>query len=65
MCIDRRDFLRNSAALAATGLLSKAAFAESSASEALQQREAPEEIRKLKKMTRDVVPISKIGRAHV
>ena len=58
MCIDRRDFLRNSAALAATGLLSRAAFAESSASEALQQREAPEEIRKLKKMTGDVVPIS-------
>src|ERR1051325_2523995 len=58
MCIDRRDFLRSSAALAATGLLSKATFAETSAPEPLQQHEAPEAIRKLKKMTGDVAPIS-------
>src|SRR6185369_2757474 len=58
MCTDRRDFLRRSAGLAATGLLGKVAFAETSAAETVQQREAPEAIRKLKKMTGDVVPIT-------
>ena len=58
MCTDRRDFLRRSAGLAAIGLLGKVAFAETSAAETFQQREAPEAIRKLKKMTGDVVPIT-------
>ena len=56
MCTDRRDFLRRSAAVAGTGLLGGFAFA--APAEALQQREAPEAIRKLKKMTGDVIPIS-------
>ncbi|MEP6743622.1 MAG: Xaa-Pro peptidase family protein [bacterium] len=58
MCTDRRDFLRRSAALATTSLLGNVAFAETTAPEIFQQREAPEAIRKLKKMTGDVVPIS-------
>src|SRR6266550_8288924 len=58
MCIDRRDFLRQSAALAGTSLLGNVAFAKTAAPETIQQRDAPESIRKLKKMTGDVVPIS-------
>jgi len=58
MCTDRRDFLRSSAALAAVGLLGKSANSATVATETFQQREAPEAIRKLKKMTGDVAPIS-------
>jgi Xaa-Pro dipeptidase len=58
MCTDRRDFLRRSAALAGASLLGRVTFAETTAPETFQQREAPEAIRKLKKMTGDVVPIS-------
>ncbi|HSS21518.1 MAG TPA: Xaa-Pro peptidase family protein [Pyrinomonadaceae bacterium] len=62
MCTDRRDFLRLSAGLAGAGLLGGASAAfgseESEAGEALQQRELPAAIRKLRRMTDDVVPIS-------
>src|SRR6267143_4108779 len=58
MCTDRRNFLRLSAALAGTGLLGNVTFAETAAPETTQQQNAPESIRKLKKMTGDVVPIS-------
>ena len=57
MCTDRRDFLRRSAALAGATLFgNELIHAESPAS--LPQRETPEAIRKLKKMTDGVVPIS-------
>ncbi len=63
MCTDRRDFLRLSAGLAGTALLGTApAFvaeaAEATGAESFQQREVPGPIRKLKKMTDGVVPIS-------
>ncbi|HKP45170.1 MAG TPA: Xaa-Pro peptidase family protein [Pyrinomonadaceae bacterium] len=59
MTIDRRNFLRGSAVFAGTtGLLSRAVFAESSPFEPVQQREIPDAIRKLKKMTDDVTPIT-------
>ena len=50
--------MRASAAVAGAGLLGKVAFAETALPEVFQQREAPEEIRKLKKMTGDVAPIT-------
>src|SRR6266542_2644542 len=66
MCNDRRDFLRLSAGFAGTALLSSAtpvigatdeAVAENNAG-AFQQRELPESIRKLRRMTDGIVPIS-------
>src|SRR5436190_13324092 len=59
MCTDRRDFLRLSAGLAGATLLSNAAPTLGAPdAEAFQQRELPSQIRKLRKMTDDVVPIS-------
>src|ERR1700674_3820946 len=66
MCTDRRDFLRLSAGFAGTALLVSArpvmgatdeAVSETTA-EAFQQRDLPEPIRKLRKMTDGIVPIS-------
>jgi Xaa-Pro dipeptidase len=57
MCTDRRDFLRLSVGVAGLTLFgSELIHAEETAP--LQQRETPGPIRKLKKMTDDVVPIS-------
>jgi Xaa-Pro dipeptidase len=67
MCTDRRDFLRLSAALAGTALLSNAApvlgapstiDAESADLDSFQQRDLPESIRKLRQMTDGIAPIS-------
>ncbi|MDQ2920253.1 MAG: M24 family metallopeptidase [Acidobacteriota bacterium] len=58
MCTDRRDFLRLSAAVAGASLLGNVARAESTEPEAFQQRDLPESIRKLPKMTDGIVPIS-------
>jgi Xaa-Pro dipeptidase len=61
MCTDRRDFLRVSAGLTGAALLGGSnafAFESETNAEALQQREIPSSIRKLRKMTEDVVPIS-------
>ena len=61
MCTDRRDFLRLSAGLTGAALLGSAApalGAETAEVESLQQRDLPSAIRKLRKMTDDVVPIS-------
>lgn len=59
MCTDRRDFLRQSAALAGATLLgSSLVNAEETGAEPFQQRETPNAIRKLKKMTDGIVPIS-------
>ncbi|HEY0430249.1 MAG TPA: twin-arginine translocation signal domain-containing protein, partial [Pyrinomonadaceae bacterium] len=63
MCTDRRDFLRLSAGVAGTALLANtvafgADATEASDAEPFQQREVPGPIRKLKKMTDGVVPIS-------
>jgi Xaa-Pro dipeptidase len=56
MCTDRRDFLRlSAAALAAAGI---AGTARGEETETLQQRDVPDAIRKLKRMTDGVVPIS-------
>src|SRR3977135_202595 len=62
MCTDRRDFLRLSAGLAGTALLSNAtsvvgATSTETAADAFQQR-VPEPIRKLQRMTDGIVPIS-------
>jgi Xaa-Pro dipeptidase len=58
MCTDRRDFLKLSAAVAGATLLSNTVHAEAPEAEPFQQRELPSAIRKLKRMTDDVVPIS-------
>ncbi len=62
MCTDRRDFLRRSAAFAGAGLLSGVdafgASAYEAKGDAAQQRDLPAAIRKLRRMTDDVVPIS-------
>jgi Xaa-Pro dipeptidase len=64
MCTDRRDFLRQSAALAGAVVLGTAGTAvganaeEAAAPDPLQQRELPPPIRKLRKMTDGIVPIS-------
>ena len=59
MCTDRRNFLRLSAGLAgATFLGGESVFADNLEFTPPQQREVPEAIRKLKRMTEGVVPIS-------
>jgi Xaa-Pro aminopeptidase len=59
MCTDRRNFLRLSAGLAgATFLGGESVFAEPLEFTPPQQREIPEAIRKLKRMTDGVVPIT-------
>jgi Xaa-Pro dipeptidase len=58
MCTDRRDFLRLSAAVAGASLLGNVARAETIEPEPFQQRDLPESIRKLQKMTDGIVPIS-------
>jgi Xaa-Pro dipeptidase len=58
MCTDRRGFLRLSAGVAGAALLSGNVLAETGASQSSQQRDLPESIRKLKKMTDGVAPIS-------
>jgi Xaa-Pro dipeptidase len=58
MCTDRRGFLRLSAGVAGAALLSGNVLAETEPSQSSQQRDLPESIRKLKKMTDDVAPIS-------
>ena len=57
MCTDRRDFLRLSVGVAGLTLLGGELIHDVDAAP-LQQRETPGPIRKLKKMTDDVVPIS-------
>ena len=65
MCTDRRDFLRlSAAAVAGAGLVGNTFGAESILPEPFQQRETPEAVRKLKRMTEGIVPIS-LGRAPV
>jgi Xaa-Pro dipeptidase len=63
MCTDRRNFLRLSAGLAGTALLSNTtpvtgAFVTEANADAFQQHDLPESIRKLRKMTEGIVPIS-------
>jgi Xaa-Pro dipeptidase len=58
MCKDRRDFLRLSAGLAGSALLSNAVFGAEEMGAAETQREPPSAIRKLQRMTADVVPIT-------
>jgi Xaa-Pro dipeptidase len=58
MCTDRRDFLRLSAAVAAASVLGSSALAETTEPNRIQQRELPAQIRKLRRMIDDVVPIS-------
>ncbi|MEP6570245.1 MAG: Xaa-Pro peptidase family protein [Acidobacteriota bacterium] len=64
MCTDRRDFLRLSAGFTGAALLTNAgpALGASAAEipnvDSLQQRDLPSAIRKLRKMTDEVVPIS-------
>ena len=57
MCTDRRDFLRLSAGVAGLAMFGGETL-HASAEPALQQREIPAPIRKLQRMTEDVVPIS-------
>src|SRR5580765_2493655 len=60
MCTDRRDFLRNSAGLVGATLMgSRFSFAHTSDAETPQQRiDVPDVIKNLRRMTRDVVPIT-------
>src|SRR2546425_5033697 len=58
MCTDRRDFLRVSAAVRGASLLGNVARAETIEQEVLQQRDLPDSIRKLPRMTDGIVPIS-------
>jgi Xaa-Pro dipeptidase len=58
MCTDRRGFLRLSAGVAGAALLSGNVLAETETTQSSQQRDLPESIRKLKKMTDGVAPIS-------
>ncbi|MDQ5846725.1 MAG: Xaa-Pro peptidase family protein [Acidobacteriota bacterium] len=58
MCTDRRDFLRLSAGLAGSTLLSSSLAYAGIGDAVTQQRETPDSIRKLKRMTAGVVPIS-------
>jgi Xaa-Pro dipeptidase len=60
MCTDRRDFLKASAGVAGATLLgSSLSFARTGDVDAIQQRQdVPELIRRLPRMTKDVVPIT-------
>jgi Xaa-Pro dipeptidase len=58
MCTDRRDFLRLSAAVAGASLFGNVARAETTGPDVFQQREVPEPIRKLRRMTDGIIPIS-------
>lgn len=58
MCTDRRDFLRASGIVAATVLGGRFALAGESEADSTQQREVPELIQRLKRMTAGIVPIS-------
>ena len=63
MCTDRRNFLRLSAGLAGTAFIGNplavsGAISAEAYPEPLQQREVPESIRKLKKMTDGIAPIT-------
>src|SRR2546427_7534376 len=60
MCTDRRDFLRASAGVVGATLLgSRFSFADTNDFDAIQQRQdVPDVIKNLRRMTRDVVPIS-------
>ncbi|HEV7799288.1 MAG TPA: Xaa-Pro peptidase family protein [Pyrinomonadaceae bacterium] len=63
MCTDRRDFLRQSAGFAGAALLGNAttafgANAEIASADPFQQRDLPEAVRKLRKMTDGIVLIS-------
>jgi Xaa-Pro aminopeptidase len=58
MCTDRRTFLQLSSGLAGAALLGKVARADTTVPEYFQQRDVPDQIRKLRKMTDGVVPIS-------
>src|ERR1043166_7108409 len=60
MCTDRRDFLKASAGAAgATLLAGRFSFAHTDDVESVQQRQdVPELIKRLPRMTKDVVPIS-------
>ncbi len=59
MCTDRRDFLRLSAGFAGSTLLGGMTVrGETSEIETAQQRDTPESIRKLKRMTEGIAPIT-------
>ena len=64
MCTDRRDFLRQSAGLAGAALLGNVASVNGATEakiydpDSFQQNELPQSIRKLRKMTEGVAPIS-------
>jgi Xaa-Pro dipeptidase len=58
MCTDRRNFLRLSAGIAGATLLGSESLFAASEVEIAQQREVPEAIRKLKRMTEGVAPIT-------
>lgn len=58
MCTDRRNFLQIAAAAVTGASLAVNSFAESTSAEPFQQREIPDPIRRLKRMTEGVVPIS-------
>jgi Xaa-Pro aminopeptidase len=60
MCTDRRDFLRGAAGIAGATLLgNRVSFAHSADFETIQQRQdLPDAIKRLTRMTGDVVPIS-------
>src|SRR5688572_18179959 len=58
MCTDRRDFLRLSAGVAGATLLGRSfAYADTETLEPAQQSNQPEAIRRLSRMTANVVPI--------
>src|SRR4030095_2426572 len=57
MCTDRRDFLRRSAAMAGATLFGSQ-LTQARGAELFQQREPAESIRRLKKMTDGVLPIT-------
>jgi Xaa-Pro dipeptidase len=58
MCTDRRNFLRLSAGLAGSALLANTSVVAENTTEPIQQRDVPESIRKLRKMTDGIAPIS-------
>src|SRR4051794_8604369 len=59
MCTDRRDFLRLSAGIAGATLLGNSfSYAHSESIEPLQGGSQPEAIRRLRRMTDNIVPIT-------